>query len=165
MTLTPLVFAGVAFFALLGALLLVFHRHPVVATLSMAVAMVCLGVLYILLRVPFLGLFQMIVYAGAVMVIVLYILMALGQEESGPPVGMPQTVMAYVAALLFLLQVYRVLLRSGAGAMPEVDQTFGTIQSFGTLLVEKYAVPFELASLLLLGAMVGAVILSRRQWT
>jgi NADH-quinone oxidoreductase subunit J len=165
MTLTPLVFAGAAFFALLGALLLVFHRHPVVATLSMAVAMVCLGVLYVLLRVPFLGLFQMIVYAGAVMVIVLYILMALGQEESGPPIGMPQTVTAYVAALLFLLQVYRVLLRSGAGGMPEVDQTFGTIQSFGTLLVEKYAVPFELASLLLLGAMVGAVILSRRQWT
>ena len=48
--------------------------------------------------------------------------------------------------------------------MPAVNEAFGSIQSFGLALVSKYAVPFELASLLLLGAMVGAVILSRRQW-
>ena len=48
--------------------------------------------------------------------------------------------------------------------MAEVDQAFGSIQSFGLALVTRYAVPFELASVLLLGAMVGAIILSRRQW-
>ena len=164
MTLNAVVFFAVAFVAFLGALSLVFHRHPVVATLSMAVATVSIGVLYIMLHVPFLGLFQMIVYAGAVMVIALYIIMALGPEESGPAVGSVQTVATFIGSLLLLLAIYRVLLRSDMGAMPPVDAAFGSIQSFGLALVSKYAVPFELASLLLLGAMVGAVILSRRQW-
>lgn len=159
------VFFTVAFLAFLGALSLVFHKHPVVATLSMAVATLSSGILYMMLHVPFLGLFQMIVYAGAVMVIALYIIMALGQEETGPPVGNVQTALTYVTSLLFLFQVYRVLMRSSTGPMPEVERAFGSIQSFGQLLVEKYAVPFEIASLLLLGAMVGAVILSRRSWT
>ncbi len=158
------VFFTVAFLAFLGALLLVFHKHPVVATLSMAVATLSAGVLYMLLHVPFLGLFQMIVYAGAIMVIALYIIMALGQEETGPEVGKVQTALTYVTSLLFLFQVYRVLMRSATGPLPEVEKAFGSIQSFGHLLVEKYAVPFEVASLLLLGAMVGAVILSRRSW-
>ncbi len=161
----PVVFFVLAFLAFGGALALVFHRHPVVATLGMAVATLSVGALYILLHVPFLGLFQMIVYAGAVMVIVLYIIMALGQEERGPQVGMAQTVLTYLAALAFLWQVVRVLRSSEAGLMPQIQQAYGSIQAFGSLLVEKYAVPFEVASLLLLGAMVGAVILSRRNWT
>ena len=59
---------------------------------------------------------------------------------------------------------YRVFLRLDIQPMAEVDQAFGSIQSFGLALVTRYAVPFELASVLLLGAMVGAIILSRRQW-
>jgi NADH-quinone oxidoreductase subunit J len=157
-------FFAVAFLAFLGALGLVFHRHPVVATLCMAVSTVSIGVLYVMLHVPFLGLFQMIVYAGAVMVVALYIIMALGPEETGPQVGTPQTVMTYLASLLLILVLYRAILRAEIIAMPDLDTTFGSIRDFGTLLVERYAVPFELASLLLLGAMVGAVILSRRQW-
>jgi len=162
--------ASVLFFALAalafaGALTLVFHRHPVVATLGMALATLSVGALYILLHVPFLGLFQVIVYAGAVMVIVLYIIMALGQEERGPAVGMAQTGVTLVAVGAFLFQMWRVLRSTQAGLMPDVERAFGSIQAFGSLLVEKYAVPFEVASLLLLGAMVGAVILSRRQWS
>ena len=161
---SPAVFFVVAFLAFLGALTLVFHRHPVIAALGMAVATVSIGVLYVMLHVPFLGLFQMIVYAGAVMVIALYIIMALGPEESGPAIGSVQTVLTFLGSLLLLLAIYRVLLRSDIGPMPPQDEAFGSIQSFGLALVSRYAVPFELASLLLLGAMVGAVILSRRQW-
>lgn len=156
------VLAGLAF---AGALVLVFHRHPVVATLGMAVATLSVGALYILLHVPFLGFFQMIIYAGAVMVIVLYIIMALGREEAGPQVSTTQTVLTYLAALAFLWQVVRVLRSAEVGVLPAVDRLYGSIQAFGSLLVEKYAVPFEVASLLLLGAMVGAIILSRRSWT
>ncbi len=158
------VFFAVAFLAFIGALTLVFHRHPVIAVLGMAAATVSIGVLYVMLHVPFLGLFQMIVYAGAVMVIALYVIMALGPEESGPQVGTVQTVLTYLASLLFLLHLYRVLIKSEIGPMPAVDEAFGSIQAFGGALVSRYAVPFELASLLLLGAMVGAVVLSRRQW-
>lgn len=164
MTVAAIAFFFLAFLAFLGALALVFHRHPVVAILGMAVATISIGALYVMLHVPFLGLFQIIVYAGSVMVVALYIIMALGPEESGPAVGSIQTVLTFAGSLLLLLALYRVLLRADIGPMPEVGTAFGSIQAFGMALVTRYAVPFELASLLLLGAMVGAVILSRRQW-
>ena len=86
--LSAAVFFGVALLAFAGALTLVFHRNPVVAVLGMAVAMVGLGVLYMLLAVPFLGLFLMIVYAGAVM-------------ESGPAAAITgDPVHPYTRALL-----------------------------------------------------------------
>ena len=153
----------VATLVFLCALALVFHRNPMVSALSMAGAMIGVGALYVLLSIPFLGFFQVIIYAGAVMVIVLYIIMALGQEEEGPPVGIPQTALSYLAALLFLGQIIRIIRIAEAGPLLPVDATYGTIQAFGKLLVETYAVPFELASLLLVGAMVGAVVLSRRK--
>ncbi len=163
--LSAAVFFGVALLAFVGALTLVFHRNPVVAVLGMAVAMVGLGVLYMLLAVPFLGLFLMIVYAGAVMVILLYVIMALGLQEEGPPVGVPQTVLTYAAAALFIVHLYRLTLQAGPALFGPVESSFGTIQAFGHLLVSRYAVPFEVASLLLVGAMVGAIVLSRREWT
>ncbi len=85
--LAAILFFVLAFMGFTGALLLVFHKNPIVASLGMAVSTVTLGVLYIFLHVPFLGFFQMIVYAGAVMVIALYVIMALGREEIGAEVG------------------------------------------------------------------------------
>jgi len=156
------ILAGLCF---LLALSLVFHRNPMVAAVSMAGAMICLGVIYTLLHVPFLGVFQVIVYAGAVMVIVLYILMSVGQEELSPPPGTPQLVFTWGAALLLLWHLRQtVVLPAGAGTSQPADEAYGTIQQFGELLVTRYAVPFEVASLLLVGAMVGAVVLSRRRW-
>lgn len=161
--LSAAVFFGVALLAFLGALGLVFHRNPVVAALGMAVAMVGLGVLYMLLGVPFLGLFLMIVYAGAVMVILLYVIMALGLEEQGPPVGTAQTLLTYAASALLLWHLYRLTREADLPSFGPVESSFGTIQAFGHLLVSRYAVPFEIASLLLVGAMVGAIVLSRRE--
>ena len=158
------VFFCVAVMAIAGAFTLLYHRHPLVASLGMACATLSVGAFYVMLHVPFLGLFQAIVYAGAVMVIVLYVIMALGGEEQGPRVGKAQSVLTYVAALLFLLHVYRSTLEASGGALPPVAPEYGSIVSFGEALVTTYAVPFEIASLLLVGAMVGAVVLSKRRW-
>jgi NADH-quinone oxidoreductase subunit J len=159
------VFFILATLCFLCALTLVFHRNPMVAGVAMAGAMICLGGLFILLHVPFLGFFQILVYAGAVMVIMLYVIMALGQEEAGPQVGTAQTVMTWAAALLLLWKLVSEILRStGNTAFTSQVADWGSIQHFGTELVDRYAVPFEVASLLLVGAMVGAIILSRRRW-
>lgn len=163
MTLTLVLFSVAAALAFLGALTLAFHQNPMVSAVAMAVAMVCIGALYIALGVPFLGFFQIIVYAGAVMVIILYVIMALGQEEAGPSVGTPQRLFTYIASGLFLYQVLAVGREARSVAMPPAEEGFGAIRRFGGLLIEKYAVPFELASVLLVGAMVGAVVLSRRR--
>ena len=163
MTLTLILFSFAAALAFLCALTLAFHRNPMVAATAMAVTMICLGALYISLGVPFLGFFQIIVYAGAVMVIVLYVIMALGQEEAGPSVGTPQRLFTYAASGLFLYQVLTVGQGTQGALMHSPEEGFGDIRNFGGLLIEKYAVPFELASVLLVGAMVGAVVLSRRK--
>lgn len=159
------VFYAVALVAVASAMALVFHPRPMVAGLFMALAMVAVGALHILLHVPFLGLFQIIIYAGAVMVMVLYILMALGTRESGQEVGTMQFLTTVAASGLFLGHAGFVVVKGGTAVFPEVRRSFGSIQQFGTLLVEQYAVPFEVASLVLLAAMVGAVVLARREWT
>ncbi len=156
------IFFAVAFIAFLGALGLVFHSHPMAAGLSMALAMVAQGALYILLHVPFLGFFQIIIYAGAVMVMAVFIIMAHGAREPGQEVSLAQTIVTYVATALFLVQALRAVWSAAPPAFTEVDRAFGSLQQFGNLLVEHYAVPFELASLVLLAAMVGAVVLARR---
>ncbi|MCI4398793.1 MAG: NADH-quinone oxidoreductase subunit J [Acidobacteria bacterium] len=158
------IFFAVAFVAFLGALGLVFHSNPMVAGLCMAVAMVAQGCLYMLLHVPFLGFFQIIIYAGAVMVMAVFIIMAHGMAEQGQEVSLTQTVATYVAAVLFLVQALRAVWNAAPPAFTEVDRAFGSLQQFGNLLVEHYAVPFELASLVLLTAMVGAVVMARRIW-
>jgi NADH-quinone oxidoreductase subunit J len=162
-TLPLLLFLVAAAVAFVCALAIAFHPNPMVSATSMAVAMVTLGALYIALGVPFLGFFQIIVYAGAVMVIVLYVIMALGQEEEGPPVGGPQWYGTMVAAGLFLFQAVSLLRVTRAGRMVAVEPDYGSIKQFGGLLIKRFAVPFELASVLLVGAMVGAVVLSRRR--
>jgi NADH-quinone oxidoreductase subunit J len=162
-TLTLILFYTVATVAFLCALTVALHRNPMVCAVAMAVAMVALGCLYVTLGVPFLGLFQIIVYAGAVMVIVLYVIMALGQEEAGPPVGTPQRVLTYAAVALWGYQALAVVRVARSAIFVPPDAGFGSIQHFGGLLITRYSVPFELASLLLVGAMVGAVVLSRRK--
>ncbi len=150
--------------AFLGALGLVFHPNPMVSGLCMAVAMLAVAGLYALLHVPFLGFFQAILYAGAVMVMVLYIVMALGWHETGRPAGRGQVVGTVLAVGLFLVYGLRVIARAAPPAFAPAEKAFGTIRQFGSLLVDRYAVPFELASLVLLAAMVGAVVLARRVW-
>lgn len=159
------IFFVVAAVAFLGALALVFHPRPMVAGLAMAAAMLAVGGLYILLHVPFLGFFQVIVYTGAVMVMVLYIIMALGSRDAGQEVGLAQFFVTLAAVALFLAHAGFRVWKAGAARLPDVDPQWGSIHQFGNLLVDKYAVPFELASLVLLAAMVGAVVLARRIWT
>jgi len=163
-TLLMVCFLVAAFTAFVGALMLVFHSRPMAAALGMVLSMTAFGVLYAMLHVPFLGLFQIIVYAGAVMVMVLFIIMSLDAKEEGPEVGGLQTFTAYVAGLGLIAFLMLTVRKSSLGVFPSVEKTFGSIKSFGHLLVGNYAVPFELASLLLVGAMVGAIVISRRRW-
>ncbi|MEJ2368218.1 MAG: NADH-quinone oxidoreductase subunit J [Acidobacteriota bacterium] len=159
-----IVFYVAAFVAFAGALLLVFHRRPLVSALGMAATMLAMGAFYLLLHVPFLAFFQVIIYAGAVMVMALYIIMALGREEPGPDVTLRQSLGALLFAALFLFALVRLLRSAGSVEFRKALPDFGSIREFGNVLVSHYAVPFEIASLILLAAMVGAVVLSRRNW-
>ena len=169
MTLTFFWIFGVI--AMAGGLLCITRRNPVGSALWLVVTLFALAAMYVLLDAQFIAALQVLVYAGAIMVLFLFVIMLLNLGRPGPsdikgPVGVG------VAALLAgtLLLELRVL---GQAAPPEaiqlpagtmaVLQQQGMVAAVATPLFDAYLIPFEITSLLLLAAIVGAVVLAKRK--
>ncbi|MGH7758699.1 MAG: NADH-quinone oxidoreductase subunit J family protein [Candidatus Dormibacteria bacterium] len=162
---------GVAF---LGAVGVVASRRTIYSALSLAANMVALAVLFLLLDAQFLAAVQIIVYAGAVMVLFVFIiaLLAPGAEERLQPLEL-RVLLGGVAAVIFTVIIGRLALNgitvSGNGHFhggfgpfnPIVVNAHGQVQTLGEQLFTTFLLPFEVTSLLLLVAAVGAVYLSR----
>jgi len=118
-----------------------------------------------LLGAQFVGLLQIIVYAGAIMVLILFVIMLLNlAEEARPhPAGTFQRFLAPLTTVVFAGVIGRALWRSTPAAFPAPAKGFGTADAVGRALFTSYYYPFEAISLLLLVAMVGAVLLSKRR--
>ena len=151
-------------FAIVGVgcgIMVVFHRNPMSSAIYLVVTMLCLAGFYALLAGPFVAVIQVLVYAGAVMVLILFVIMMLNlREETLEREG--SMVTWIIAGLIGLVLVVAVLPfpRTPAGA-PE--PAFGTIEEVGYKLFTVYMLPFELTSVLLLIAIIGAVILAKRR--
>jgi NADH-quinone oxidoreductase subunit J len=156
------------FFAVLcvaGALNLLLQRHPINSALSLIVVMTSLAVLYLLLGAEFLAAAQVIVYSGAIMVLFTFVIMLLnaGKEErtrgsrAAYLVGIPG-----VAALLGLLtQVF--LSARGQLAQPRLGDYVTSTRTLSTVLFRDLLLPFEVTSILILIAILGAVALARKE--
>jgi NADH-quinone oxidoreductase subunit J len=159
-------FILVAALAVLGALGVVLNRSPLYSALSLVGVFAATAVLYFKLNAPFLGVLQIIVYAGAIMVLFIFVIMLLSlrHEESGETGGIPSGFKRLVAVILAALLVGQiVLLISGmtlTGA--EGPGAAGNVEAVGLHLYKEFAFPFEVASILLLVAIVGAVAITRR---
>ncbi len=152
-------------FAVLGGLGVIFFHQPIKSVLSLVAVMISLAVLFLLLSAQFVFAVQVIVYAGAVMVLFLFVVALLGPitEEASHRLPWLTLVAAIVVAAFagFLVA----MLRSVTYRTPDsgVDMSlFGTAQAIGVGLFTKYLYPFELTSVLLLVAAIGAIYLSRR---
>jgi len=157
--------------AMAGGLLCITRKNPIGSALWLVVTLFALAAMYVLLDAQFIAALQVLVYAGAIMVLFLFVIMLLNLGRPGPsdikgPVGVG------VAALLagtLLLQL-RVL---GQAAPPDAIQlpagTMAALQQQGMVaavagpLFDAYLIPFEITSLLLLAAIVGAVVLAKRK--
>ncbi|HWZ28273.1 MAG TPA: NADH-quinone oxidoreductase subunit J [Gemmatimonadales bacterium] len=158
--------------ALVSGVLCVSRRSPVASALWLVVTMFSLAVLFVLLDAQFLAVMQVLVYAGAIMVLFLFVIMLLnigrgaGQDRKGV-VGL--TVGVVLAAVLFVqLKFLRqaappALIRLPDGMMAQMQQHQGLVGSVAGPLYEAYLVPFEITSVLLLAAVVGAVVLAKRK--
>lgn len=156
--------------AVVGAAFVIGARNPIYSALGLLLNFCMLGALYILLGAPFLGLVQVIVYAGAVMVLFLFALMLVGERRGGPVRVSAAAVFGVVLALVLLAEVgYVVATQVVGGAKgsvtPEMLARVGNVQALGTVLFTEYLLPFELASVLLLVGILGAVYLARRRLT
>ena len=158
-------FLVVAAAALLSAMLVVFHRNPVINAVALVVNLACIAMFFLLLRAPFLAAVQIIVYAGAIMVLFLFVIMLLdlGTEIRRPRKATFQRWMAAVGVvglLGLLLKALRWSQETFAFENPG-GREFGTTEQVAERLFTQHLIPFELASVLLLVAMVGALVLAR----
>ncbi len=156
-------FVVVAALAIVCAVGLVVRPNPLHGALFLVGNLFCVAVLYLMLRAEFLALAQVIVYAGAIMVLFIFAIMMLipGRVEAGPdPLG-PQRLLALPFAGLLGLVVVLVLPQAG-GRVPSPPPTVG-VRTIGELLFTDYLFPFEVTSVLLLAALIGALVLAKRR--
>jgi NADH-quinone oxidoreductase subunit J len=157
------IFLVLAAFTVAGAISLIVQRHPIHSALSLIVVMVSLAGLYLLQGAEFIAAVQIIVYAGAIMVLFIFVIMLLnaGEEERSNVSRMARFV-GVPLGFVFLAEVAygigRATSRLGA-APPEAVST----KDLSSLLFREYAFPFELTSFLILIALLGALVLARRE--
>ncbi len=167
MSVDLLVLLVLALIAVGAALGMLFSRNVVYAVLFLVLVMLTLAVLYLILGAPFLALAQVTVYAGAIMVLFLFAVMILGPQkltETGGPIGW-QRPLAFGLTALFLAEVVYAFAAKvgGLGALNCANAGFGSPAAIGHLLFNRYLLPFEVTSVLLLVAAVGAVVLTREE--
>ena len=162
------VFWIAAVMALGGALGVVIQRNPFYSVLSLIVHLVALAVLFLLLRAEFVAASQVIVYAGAVMVLYVFVVAYVGGLEDAltePNPAVRVTAPLFAGAVFVELAI--AILGSGLKAIdtkgPQLAAGFGSPSKIGELLLTKFLLPFEAVSLLLLIAAVGVVVLARRE--
>ena len=152
-------------FALVGmacGVMVVWHRNPMGSAVYLVVTMLCLAGLYALLSGPFVAVLQVLIYAGAVMVLILFVIMMLDARQAVMP--REGSLSAWIiAAVVGLIVVIKLAALFSQGQAPAVDENFGTIEGVGAQLFSSYVLPFELISVLLLIAIIGAVILAKRR--
>lgn len=175
MTLDLVIFMISAVVAVFGATMMILQRNPVASVLYMIVSLVAQAVLYVQLGALFLGAVLIIVYSGAILVLFLFVIMLLnlrGKEDFGAPRDRVSRGTKAVLSILFVAELAMVV-RSGlatspfarstkVGVMSLTDDGFGSVTDVATTLFQRYLYPFELTSILLLAAIVGAVVMARR---
>lgn len=154
-------------FAIVGVasgVMVIWHQNPMSSAIYLVVTMLCLAGFYVLLSGPFVAIIQVLVYAGAVMVLILFIIMMLNvpQEAFQREGSRPAWIAAGIIGFVLVLRLAGILSGGQPATLPQLSEGFGTIQAVGTHLFGPYVLPFEVTSVLLLIAIIGAVILAKR---
>ncbi len=142
---------------------MIFSRHQAHNALLLAVAFTSLGGLFALLQAPFIATVQIIIYAGAIMVLFIFVIMMIDLRQPFPPLR-KKWVFA-LGALLIVVIFFELIMviKSFPTASKATNLDFGHPASLGKLLFSKYLYPFEITSILIVAAMVGSLYLARRK--
>lgn len=161
-------FYFLTFLTLFAALGVVFSKNPVYSVLFLILTFFSLSGHYILLNAQFVAAVNIIVYAGAIMVLFLFVIMFLNLNEETEQVQSKSTltkVAGVISGGLLLVVMIAVLKDADTGSYDpdNFNSQIGLVENLGLLLFTKYLLPFELASVLFLAAMVGAVMLGKKE--
>jgi NADH-quinone oxidoreductase subunit J len=158
------VFTITAVVALIGAVAMLLSRNAIHSALFLLLNFSSIAVLFLLLRAPFLFAVQLIVYAGAIMVLFVFVVMLLGAERAEDEMDQlawQRPAALFMGLVLLAEAVYVLFFRSGLslGAVVTGDENFGSPVKIGEALFTTYLLPFEITSVILLAALVGVVVL------
>lgn len=167
MTFDLIIFGVSAVVAVFGAIMMIAQRNPVASVLYMILSLMAQAVCYVQLGALFLGAILVVVYAGAIMVLFLFVIMLLNlradeESESSRP-AVSQFTKYVFGALLILELVFIVKAASFDTVGAQVSEEFGSVKQVAMSMFTDYLYPFELTGILLLVAVVGAVVLAKRE--
>ncbi len=169
MTVELILFLILALVAIATALGMLLSRNSVYSALFLVLNFATVAVFYLLLGAPFIAMAQVTVYAGAIMVLFLFVIMLLGTEVLPPGKVLPwqRPLAGALATILVVEAIYLLLVRARSNAaIVAPEATFNTMDSLremGMQLFSNYLLPFEVTSILLLVAMVGAIVLTKKE--
>jgi NADH-quinone oxidoreductase subunit J len=163
-----LVFLGMAFTSLIASLLLVTRKNPIHSALFLVLNFLCVAVLYLLLQSQFIAIIQVVVYAGAIVMLIVFVIMLLDLEEelrSGLKIIYSKVIGAFLALIFLLGILYSVVAKSPTGNTGSYtpEKMTANVKAVGEVLFTQYLFPFEIVSILLVAAIIGAVILSKKR--
>ncbi len=169
MTSELIVFLVLSLVAIATALGMLFSNNAVYSALFLVLNFVTVAIFYLLLGAPFIAMAQITVYAGAIMVLFLFVIMLLGAENLAPSNVLPwqKPLAMLLSAILAVEAIYLLFNRAGTDlAVTAPDASLNSLESLRTMaftLFNQFLLPFEVTSILLLVAMMGAIVLSRQE--
>ncbi len=163
-----LFFGLVAAIAIISSILVITNKNPINSALSLIMTFFCVATLYVMLEAPFMAAIQVIVYAGAIMVLIVFVIMLLNVRNESSRRTRHALFIGTTTGLVLLVQTWYLLGRSSlTGAKGKIDSAMiakeGHTELIGKSLFTDFLLPFEITSILLLAAIVGAVILSKKK--
>ncbi len=163
-----LIFLGAAFVSIIASLLLVTRRNPIHSAMFLVLNFLCVAVLYLLLNSQFIAIIQVVVYAGAIAMLIVFVIMLLDLEtelRSGLRIYYSKWIGGFLAVLFLFGILYSVVAKAPTGKMGSYtpDKVSANVKAVGEVLFTQYLFPFEIISVLLVAAIIGAVILSKKR--
>ncbi len=160
------IFIALAFLAISGAIAMIVYKNPMYSALGILITMLSVAGMFALLNATFLFLVQLIVYAGAIMTLILFILMFLNIKEEDLPQEPNKYKLIVIGA--FIMIPLNVLILKAVSKLPAKDLSisdtnFGDIKPLGMELYNNWFIAFELISILLLIALIGSVVLAKKR--
>lgn len=152
--------------AVIGALMTITRKNPLGGALSLIMTFISLAGLYFMSNAPFVGVLQVLVYAGAIMVLVIFVVMLLNlpegelEEERIPP---RRWVLAFFSLVPLGFLCIAQILSTDMKHVDNLGPNFGSVKSVGRLMFGDYLLQFEMVSILLLIAIVGAVVMAKKK--
>lgn len=161
-----IIFLALSFFAIAGGIIMLVYKNPMYCALGLLISILSVAGLFALLNATFLFMVQIIVYAGAIMTLILFLLMFLNIKDENLPKEPKKYLLIGLGAAIMI--PFNVVILKAVAKLPDanmniVEGTFGDIKPIGQILYSEWILAFELVSILLLIALIGSIVLTQRK--